>query len=373
MLSQIFTSIAGELKLEKKVSQDWQGLIEYYKTYDKVESHFKVASMAQFILESGRGSSLLAKEHYNFAGLKWREEMSGVAQPVKIKVPSESAPVYFCKFESVEKFIEGYWRFIGRSPYVGWEKQQTSFDYINHLKNAGYATDPNYVQKVSRLFEEAENTLDVEEVEPDRPSQTIGYDKPDLVVVKGVRFKTQGNYRTPSGNAKGLVVHYTVSGSSETSARGVLKYLANRGLGCMVMDRNGTIYLAENVDLDKTVAWHAGTSGWKGVSGISRYCMGMEICSWGRLDHTTKPRVFSSIRSSGNVDNIRSGEYESYTAEQEKALTDFILWQLDVNPEFDLDWVVGHDEIAPNRKTDPGASLSMSMPAYRKWLKGKRG
>jgi N-acetyl-anhydromuramyl-L-alanine amidase AmpD len=209
------------------------------------------------------------------------------------------------------------------------------------------------------------------EVEPERPNHSGGYDKPDIVRVKGVRFKLQGKYKTPSGRARGLVVHYTVSGSSSSNAQGVLKYLASRGLGCMVMDRAGTIYIAENVELEESVAWHAGTSSWKGKTGLSRYCMGMEICSWGKLNSSTKPRVTGDIRESVEVDNIKAGEYEAYSDAQEKALRDFILWQLDVNDEFEIDYVVGHDEIAPGRKSDPGASLSMTMPAYRSYLRGQ--
>lgn len=382
ILMKIFGSISGADGKQPEdpvkppgtdvILNDWNGLIEAYKKYDSVEDHFKVASLAQWILESGRGTSKLSKEFLNFGGLKWREELVGLAVPGEIKVPSETKPVLFCKFKSVEDFIDGYWAFIGRSPYKGWEQTQTSFDYINHIKASGYATDPNYATKVFKVFEEAAGLLGLEEPdeeEPDRPNKSVTYEKPDIVTVKGVRFKTQGLYRTSSGKAKGLVVHYTVSGSSESSARGVLKYLASKGLGCLVMDRDGTIYKAENVTLGRDVAWHAGTSSWKGVSGISRHCMGMEICNWGKLDSTTRKRVFSKIRRVKSSQNIKGGDYESYTTAQEAALTNFILWQMDVNPEFNLDWVVGHDEIAPTRKSDPGGSLSMSMPKYRTYLK----
>jgi N-acetylmuramoyl-L-alanine amidase len=39
--------------------------------------HLKPVTLAQWMLESGRGSSNLAAKHLNFAGLKWREEMVG--------------------------------------------------------------------------------------------------------------------------------------------------------------------------------------------------------------------------------------------------------------------------------------------------------
>jgi len=39
----------------------------------------RMVTLAQWILESGRGTSRLATEYGNFAGLKWRPEMQGFA------------------------------------------------------------------------------------------------------------------------------------------------------------------------------------------------------------------------------------------------------------------------------------------------------
>ena len=212
----------------------------------------------------------------------------------------------------------------------------------------------------------------IEPIEPDRPSDPPPvehkYEMPKFVVVPGVKVKTHGHYRTNTGNAKGLVVHYTVSGGTVSSAKGVLSYLARKGLGCPVMGHDGTIYIPEGFDVLKDVAWHAGNSSWKGVSGLSRYCIGIEICSWGRLDKDTKPRA-ANIRTSKGEDNIVEGEYEAFTAKQEESLKNLVLWLADVNPEFDIEWLCSHDEISPGRKFDCGASLSSSMPQFRATMK----
>lgn len=202
--------------------------------------------------------------------------------------------------------------------------------------------------------------------EPDRPTQK--YPTPNFVVVPGVRFNKQGRFRTRSGKAKGVLVHYTVSGREARNAEGVLRYLAKRGLGCPVMDAYGTIYIPEGFDPLTDVAWHAGKSHYGGLSGMSRYLVGMEICNWGRLTPESKKRV-SKMRRSPGKHNIVAGEYEPFTKEQEEALTGFILWVSKMSPDFDVNFVVGHDEVSPGRKTDPGASLSMSMPEYREYLK----
>lgn len=229
----------------------------------------------------------------------------------------------------------------------------------------------NYKEMINFMILKLVEARDILSQEPDRPDNSkpidSSYTVPDFIEVKGVKFNTHGKYRTRSGNAKGLVVHYTVSGRSENSAIGVLKYLARKGLGCMVMDEDGFIYVPEGFDIQKDVAWHAGKSSWMGKTSISKYCMGMEICCWGRLDSKSKKKVKSSDKRvvSRQNENIKVGEYQKYTKDQEKSLFNFIKWQMSVNPEFSLDWLVGHDEIAPTRKQDPGASLSMTMPKLR--------
>ena len=224
--------------------------------------------------------------------------------------------------------------------------------------------------------------LKPKQVEPDRPlnyseilTKEKSYEIPRIEVLP-IKIQTGGAYKTSTKKARGLVVHYTAGRSllGRSNAVSTLQFLADQGLGCMVMDKDGIIYRAENQDLD-VVGFHAGNSLHKGETGISRFCMGMEICNAGKLDVTNKSwfgEVYeeSQLRSSLKKDNIFPGKYHKFTDAQESALINFLRWQLDVNPEFRLSWIVGHDEIAiPNgRKTDPGASLSMSMPELRALL-----
>jgi len=226
--------------------------------------------------------------------------------------------------------------------------------------------DMSKVDYASDQLAQAKADYITEDIEPERPSEApvdSAYDIPAIVRVPGVKFATHGSYRTDSGRAKGLIVHYTVSGRTARSAKGVLNYLARKGLGCMVMDEDGIIYIPENFNLERDVAWHAGKSEWRGVTGLSRYAMGMEICCWGK-DSKVGP-----FRDSTGEKNIKKGKYQAYTSAQELSLKNFCKWQLAVNPAFDVDWVAGHDEVAPNRKQDPGASLSMPMDEFRASLR----
>lgn len=213
-------------------------------------------------------------------------------------------------------------------------------------------------------------------VETDRPTVTPPaieepkFTEPAIVYVKGVKFDDDGDYQTRSKNFSGLVVHHTVSGRTAASAKAVLSWLASKKWGCMVMDENGVIYVPEGWDFFKKRNDHAGTSEWDGMTSVSRYFAGMEICNWGL--EQGKGGTYRNVTTKQGY--VVAGNYQAFTEAQEKALINFILWAKSKNPEFNLDNVVGHDELRREAgklgdKQDPGGSLSMTMPALRSHVK----
>jgi N-acetyl-anhydromuramyl-L-alanine amidase AmpD len=214
------------------------------------------------------------------------------------------------------------------------------------------------------------------------------YKEPNIVMLD-IRMKQNGAYRTSTGKPRGLVVHFTAGHLSPDAKQvtAMLKNLGERGLGCMGMAEDGTIYVPKAIGFTKWAS-HAGASSWKGLSGVSALCMGMEICNPGPVEKVGND-FFAWWDMSGknpkkgakaldparvrfiekNTANQKKGYYFSYTPEQELALINFCLWQKKENPEFSFDWVVGHDEVAPQRKSDPGGCLSMTMPDFRNLLK----
>lgn len=123
-------------------------------------THLKEVTLAQWLLESARATSKLSATAKNFAGLKWREEMSEFATKLNIKVPSEPVSVDFCQFEDLDKFLRGYWKFLTRSPYAGLEANTKSPEnFIGFIQSKGFAADISYVGKVLKLVSEARNLL----------------------------------------------------------------------------------------------------------------------------------------------------------------------------------------------------------------------
>lgn len=124
----------------------------------------KVATVAQWILESGRGESDLAEQHNNFGGLKWIDPSDTRTDPYATRVhmvtPSEPQGEYWRKFASLNNWLLGYWTFIDTGSYEDPLLNANDPEgYIQMLKDHGYATDQSYVTKVIRQFDEAEALL----------------------------------------------------------------------------------------------------------------------------------------------------------------------------------------------------------------------
>lgn len=117
----------------------------------------KEVTLAQWMLESGRATSKLATEHYNFGGLKWRPEMAPYAK--RISYEAHDGKDFYCKFPTIESFINGYWAFINRSPYSGWEEHvESGEDYIRFIGPI-YTPTNGYANNVLQLVPEAEELL----------------------------------------------------------------------------------------------------------------------------------------------------------------------------------------------------------------------
>jgi N-acetylmuramoyl-L-alanine amidase len=160
----------------------WSDYIRAVATTNKIPSEcgkLRVVQLAQAILESARGTSILFQEAGNPGGLKWREHIDDndsqkITEKVWLKTPSQPDGCYWCQWKTAEHAAIGYWRFIDRpnSPYQGW--QQYLHDpkgYLQYIWEKGYATDPNYVNKVKGLFPQAQSLLVQYKEQPNYPQR----------------------------------------------------------------------------------------------------------------------------------------------------------------------------------------------------------
>lgn len=186
--------------------------------------------------------------------------------------------------------------------------------------------------------------------------------------------RTQGSYA--KGYPLGAIVHFTAGRRSGLDA-GMDEQVKN-GYLYFIIDKDGNI--GQNFSLD-TWGSHAGVSTWPGLGDrVSDDLVGIEIQCAGKLTKTgsTYKSWYGEVVPASDVRSIAAqtanqeeGHYQKYTAAQEDALIRLLTWLRENNPDvFSYDLVLGHDEVSPGRKNDPGGSLSMSMPDLRTKLKG---
>jgi flagellum-specific peptidoglycan hydrolase FlgJ len=132
-------------------SPQWLALVETYRLLRVPYPELKGITLAQWALESSWGTSRLATEHNNFAGIGYRRSLWWYARPVNYT--SSDGEGRYCHFHSRRAFVRGYWRLLGRRRYAGWQSHAADPEaFLFHLKTCGYAADPDYVGKVMRVY-----------------------------------------------------------------------------------------------------------------------------------------------------------------------------------------------------------------------------
>lgn len=136
-------------------------IAKYVRKY-AAEFNIKVHSpiIAQAVLESGYGTSELAKNANNFFGLKYRKNRCPSACGTYVKVGSEqnadgsytSSEMTWMKFENMEKGVRGYFEFINVSNYKNLKGVTDPEQYLKNIKADGYATSHDYVKNLMNVI-----------------------------------------------------------------------------------------------------------------------------------------------------------------------------------------------------------------------------
>lgn len=161
-----------------------------------------------------------------------------------------------------------------------------------------------------------------------------------------------------------IVMHYTY-GASATSSANWFKNPQSKASAHIVIDRDGTII--QCVPFDK-VAWHAGVSSWHGINGLNGFSIGIELANWGYLksagsgwsSYTNVPIASPvlAMHKNGNPDkSITPIGWEPYPEAQFQAAIGVARALVET---YGMNEIVGHDDIAPTRKWDPGPAFAMA-------------
>lgn len=171
-----------------------------------------------------------------------------------------------------------------------------------------------------------------------------------------------------------IVMHYTASGGD--TGQGDADFLTSLGAPAsahLVVGRGGDV--RQIVPFDRK-AWHAGKSIWRGRANVNDFSIGIEIDNWGRLSKTAAGEIVSytgaRIDPAKAVERTHKHEtapawWEIYPEAQLTSLVALTRLLLATYPT--INEIVGHDDVAPGRKSDPGPVFPMER--FRSLVEGR--
>lgn len=165
---------------------------------------------------------------------------------------------------------------------------------------------------------------------------------------------------------KYLVMHYAAS----SSFQGAVNSLINPAVKVsahLVIGRDGEI--AQLVPFNR-VAWHAGASAWEGLSGLNRHTIGIELDNAGKLERSENQwrAWFGAVIPAADVIEAahkNGGPSTGWHRYPPKQLETAIEVGRALVTKYGLLDIVGHDDIAPGRKIDPGPAFPMASVRAR--------
>lgn len=115
--------------------------------------------IAQAVVESGNGNSLLAIKYHNYFGLKCGISWNGKSVNMQTKEEYTTGTLTtirdnFRVYDSIESGVNGYFDFINYSRYSNLKSATSSRDYIVRIKNDGYSTSSTYVNTVYKIVKQ---------------------------------------------------------------------------------------------------------------------------------------------------------------------------------------------------------------------------
>ena len=170
--------------------------------------------------------------------------------------------------------------------------------------------------------------------------------------------KTSGPFS--DGLPDTIVIHYT-AGSSLSSAVNTFKDPSVEASAHVVIDLDGSI--TQLIPFDR-VAWHAGESSWFDRTDLNKFSIGIEIVNAGRLTRTGA--VYRSwFGKKYEEDEVicathRNEQHESwwhvFSEKQIEAVYDLCH---ELMKSYKIKHILGHEEISPGRKSDPGPAFPL--------------
>lgn len=158
-----------------------------------------------------------------------------------------------------------------------------------------------------------------------------------------------------------LIIHYTAGRSAESSVATFMNP-AEKKSAHLVIGRDGSIH--QMMDFTRK-AWHAGVSHWGALDGLNSYSIGIELDNPGKLTKVNGKYVAwfgkaypeSDVMEAQHKNQTHKAFWHTYTEAQLEAC---IAVSKVLVKKYGLKDILGHDDIAPDRKEDPGPAFPMA-------------
>ena len=173
-----------------------------------------------------------------------------------------------------------------------------------------------------------------------------------------VRTPNQSNGIAP----RFLVLHYTAG----LTAPGAIEWFRNpaaKASAHLVIDRAGAV--TQMVGFNKR-AWHAGESQWHDLVGMNRFSIGIEMVNAGRLKRSESGEWLSWSSVKIPPDQVIVAQHKNDDAPAgwhiypEAQINAALNVAVALHAEFEFEDILGHEDIAPKRKSDPGPAFPMT-------------
>jgi N-acetylmuramoyl-L-alanine amidase len=178
----------------------------------------------------------------------------------------------------------------------------------------------------------------------------------------GVTFKKSPNHGDAFGTdlPDTIIVHYTADNSAESSVEALCDP-KTKASAHLVIGRDGRI--TQLVPFD-TIAWHAGKSTYRGRTGFNKYSIGIELDNAGRLTksgggyHAWFGKAYSEAEVVEAVHRNESTPtfWHLYTEAQIAVVHEVCVNLVET---YRITSILGHEEISPSRKSDPGPAFPL--------------
>jgi len=132
------------------------GLLDKHK--DEAGIQIIATPLAQAILESNFGTSILASRYHNYFGMKCGSSWTG--DSVNMRTREEyrkgqltNVSANFRVYSDMEAGVKGYFDFINTKRYSNLKTARSNAEFCQMLKDDGWATDSSYVTKLLNIIQ----------------------------------------------------------------------------------------------------------------------------------------------------------------------------------------------------------------------------